>query len=341
MTAPNTGGGTQQLIQTILMIKDLQHKQAAEDLARQQFGLAKAATQEQMLGHVQTLASNLPDPTVLLPHVQSIAATTGLDPQVLQTMFSNAQPTEAVTKAGVVARGAKTAGSALEVPAAYTQIAGEKPGAFQLDALHNLIFQRANQYLTNLPEDQQRQFSAAVAQKVATGQTLGEALTDQIFTALPPEQQTQAIQIGKGLAPSADAVIQGRLGAGKLALDSHIAESESAYRQMQIAAAMAEAQSKLKGESQAKAIDILKAIQNQQQFLSNQSSNLTDTGQMQQNAALNALYKELNAIDPAIGSIFGDPSKGGTGNMPLGAFMTAPGMLPGLIQGFKNSGKKP
>lgn len=320
MTAPS---GAQQLIQTILTIRGLQQQDAAAALAREQFGLAKAATGEQMLGHVGALASSLPNPKVLLPHIESIASRTGLDPETLRTIFSNAAPGEAVTKGAAVARGAAAAGSAIDQPAAYAGLVGAQPGQLEMDDLSKLIFQGAHQYIGALPPEQRKTFNAGVASKVGLGQTLGEALNDEIFSHLPPEQQTDAIRIGKGLAPSAGETIQARLGAGNLALQQNIAASESAYHTMQVTAAMAEANAKLKGKHLDDALTLIKNISDYQQFLTKNSGTFTEEGQVRNNAALNAMYAELQKIDPDVGSLFEpvDIAKPLSATSPFGAFM--------------------
>lgn len=320
MTAPS---GAQQLIQTILTIRGLQQQDATLALAREQFGLTKAATGEQMLGHIGALASSLPDPKVLLPHIDSIAGRTGLDPETLRTIFSSAVPGEAVTKSDVVARGAKAAGPAIEQPAAYAGLVGQQPGQLQMDALSNLIFQGAHQYISGLPPEQRQTFNAGVASKVGMGQTLGEALNDQIFSHLPADQQADAVRIGKGLAPSAGEVIQGRLGAGNLALQQNIAAAEAAYHTMQVTAAMAEAKARLKGADLDKALSLIKNISDYQQFLTKNSGTFTEEGQVHNNAALNAMYKELQAVDPNVGSLFEpvDINKPLSATSPFGAFM--------------------
>lgn len=316
-------GGAQQLIQTILTIRGLQQQDAAAALAREQFGLAKAATGEQMLGHIGALASSLPDPKVLLPHIESIASRTGLDPETLQTIFSNATPTESVTKSKVLARGVESAGTALDQPAAYSNLVGAQPGQLEMDDLNKLIFQGAHQYIGALPPEQRKTFNAGVATKVGMGQTLGEALNDEIFSHLPKDQQAEAIRIGKGLAPNAGEIIQARLGAGNLALQQNVAAANAAYQTMQASAAMAEANARLQGKQKDDAIQLIKQIADFQQFLTKNSGTFTEEGQLQHTASLNAMYKELQKIDPHIGSLYEpvDITKPLSATSPFGAFM--------------------
>lgn len=314
---------SQGLVQTILTIRGLQQQDAAAQLAREQFGLTQAATQEQMLGHLGTLASSLPDPKVLLPHVQELSQRTGLSPDVLTTIFSNAAPSASATTDAAVAAGVKNAGDSIDLPAAFAHLVGQQPGALEQDSLSKVMFQGAHQYLSNLPDDQRQLFNAGVATRLGQGQTLGQALQDQIFAALPKDQQQQAILIGKGLAPSAGEVIQGRLGAAKQALDENAAASNSAYQQMQIEVAKAEAQSKLNGPQLDKALTLIKNIGDFQQYLAKNSGTFTPLGQQQNNASLNAMYEELKSIDPQIGAMF-EPvptDKPLSATSPMGAFL--------------------
>lgn len=320
MTAPS---GAQGLIQTILTIRGLQQQDAAAALAREQFGLAKAATGEQMLGHIGTLASSLPDPTVLLPHVQSIADRTGLDPATLTTIFSNAAPSEGVTKGAVVAKGVKAAGDAINQPAAYSNLVGAQPGGLEQDAFHGLLARQATEWITSQPPEKQQMFKAGIASQLALGKSLGEATIDQTLAMMSPEEQKHIVEIGKGLAPTAGDVIQGRLGAGKLALDQNVAAANAAYQTMQATAAMAEANARLTGKTRDEAQALIKQISDYQQFLTKNSGTFTEEGQVRNNAALNTMYMELKKIDPQIGSLF-EPvpiDKPLSATSPFGAFM--------------------
>lgn len=324
MTAPNTSG-TQSLINTIMMIRQLQAQDFAQQLQtqqqaldRQRLSIAQAAeanteaatksqiasTGEQMLGHLGVLASSLPDPKVLLPHVQDIANRTGLDAETIKTIFENAAPDVAATRNAAIARGVDASGGAIDVPSAYAALTGGGQGATSLDQLHSTIFQGVQGYLQKLPPDQRKLFNAGVLQKIGTGQTLGEALNDQIFATLPPEQQQQAIQIGKGLAPSASEVIQARLGAGQLALQTNAQEVDAAYKTIQGQAALMEAQARLKGAAQEQAVQLIKQLTDYQQFLSKNSSTFTPQGQVEVNGGYNALIDKLSAIDPQVAKNF-------------------------------------
>jgi len=339
MTAPVSG--TRSLISTILTLKQLQQEDAKQQLLRDQLGVTRAATNEQMLGHLGALASSLPDAKVMLPHIESLAKSTGLDPEVLTTIFSNAVPGSDVTKSSVIAKGVKEAGDTINQPAAFSNLVGQQPSELgatgELNDLHKFLFQGAHQYLSSLPPEGKQAFGASVAQKVANGQTVGEALQDQLFAALPQEEQIAAIKIGKGLAPSASEIIQGRLGAARLKIDENIASANAAYQQAQIEAAMAEAQSKLKGTDLSKATELLKSIQVQQQFLTKQASTLTEEGKIQNIATLNSFYKQLRQIDPALGAYFQDVPVA-PGKTPD---LAAPGVGSAIIQTLRNKGGAP
>lgn len=320
MTGPSP---VQSMIGTILQLKRFQLDEEAAALAEKQYGLGRAATTEQVTSGLRALASSVPDPKVFLPHVQELAGRTGLPEDLLNTIFSQSAPSTAVTRDAAVARGAGAAGTSLDASAASTQIAGAQPGELAQDDLQKLLFTGARSHFESLPPEQQQGFNRGVLTRVAKGQTMGEALNDELFAALPKEQQSLAVEIGKGLAPSAGDVIQGRLGTARLKLEENNQAAEAAYRQLQIDAAMAEAKNKLSGSQQSQALEVLKAIQNQQQFLSKNSGTFTEEGQIQQTAALNALYSQLKAIDPHIGGIFEliDPKKPLTATSPFGAFM--------------------
>lgn len=317
MTSPIQG-----MVATIINLKHLQLAQDAQDLAERQFGLSQAATTDQVTTGLRALASSLPDPKVLLPHVQTIAQRTGLPEDLVNTIFSSAAPNVSATRDRAVAQGAAQVGGALDVPAAYAGVVGEQPGGLASDALTQTLMRGAQDYLGKAPPDQQQSFHAGLLTRVAKGQTMGEALNDELFAALPKDEQSLAVQIGKGLAPSAQDIVQNRLGAAGLKIRENELAATSAYQQLQVSAALAEARSKLSGQQQERAIEVLKSIQNQQQFLSKNSGTFTPEGQIQQSAALNALYDELKKIDPEIGGIFQpiDTKTGLTATSPFGAF---------------------
>lgn len=311
MTAPVSG--SQGLIQTILTIKQLQSQEEAQRLAREQLGLSRsefelrqASTGAQLLGSLGQLASALPDAKKLLPHVASIAKRTGLDEATLNTIFSEAVPASDVTKAGVLQRGVAKAGGALEEPTAFANLAGVQPGQLELDDMNKLIFQGAHQWLSNLPDDKKKVFNARVATKLGSGMNLGDALNEEIMMNAPAEIQQQAAMIGARLAPSADAIVQGRLGAGNLALQTRLGEIDGAYKQAQVNVAMEEAKARFKAQPDKlqAATEVIKAISDLQQFQIKNSATLTPEGQEQQNATLNGLIDRLNQIDPELGKNF-------------------------------------
>lgn len=318
MTSPIQG-----MIQTILTIKQIQNQDAARALAERQFGLSEASTTEQVTSGLRALASSLPDPKVLLPHVQQLADRTGLPGDLLTDIFSNAAPSVDTTRSAAVARGARSAGTSLDQPAASVAITGQTPGGLQSDALQEILQRGAQDYYNTLTPERQQGFNAAVLTRVGKGQTMGEALQDELFAALPEDQQQEAIKIGKGLAPSADSVIQGRLGAARLKLEENSQAAESAARQLQLQIAQTEADARLTGTEHDKVINILKAISDQQEFMARNSGTFTPEGQVQQNAALNSFYAELRKIAPSVGAIFEDLplDKTVTATSPFGAFM--------------------
>lgn len=318
MTSPIQG-----MISTIIAIKQIQNQDAARDLAERQFGLAQASNTEQVTSGLRTLASSLPDPKVLLPHVQQFASRTGLPENLLTDILSNAVPGIDVTRGAAVSRGAQGLGTALDRPAATAAIAGTNESGLATDALQSMLTKGAQDFYQQLPPERQQGFHAAVLTRVGKGQSMGEALQDELFAALPPDQQENAVKIGKGLVPSADSTIQARLGAARLKLEENAQAAESAARQLQLQIAMTEADSKLTGAQHDKAINILKAISDQQEFMARNSGTFTPEGQVQQNASLNAFYEELKKIDPHLGSIF-EPlptDKTMTATSPFGAFM--------------------
>src|SRR2546423_800653 len=108
----------QGLIQTIVALRDLQLREAAQQLQEQQLGISRG--QENIAGQnsFQDLLKNMSNPQALSPHLGQFTGTTGLDQPTLAAMIGATPPAEATTRGAAVQRGAQQLGGSQDVVAA-------------------------------------------------------------------------------------------------------------------------------------------------------------------------------------------------------------------------------
>lgn len=320
---------TSQLVQTIFNLRELQQRDEAQRLARQQFGLSQeqfglqkqvsganiAATQESQVSQLAQLLQQTQHPEAMLEHVPELAQKTGYSEGLLKTLVQNVKPSVETTKAGVVSQGAAAAGPDLAQAAAYGSIAGQQPGQLSQDDLHKVLIGEAKQVYGSLPADKKAAFDQGVLQMNATGQHPGEAAVDIAMSHLPPQELKLAAQIGAQLAPGASQDAQLKLGWANYRLQSRQLADESAKWQSQITAGLQEAQMRAKPEQLSKINEILQTLVKHEQDGTQNASTFTPFGKTLHNATTNALLEQLRQaapdiygrIDPKTGKPIGGP----------------------------------
>lgn len=301
MTAP--ASPLQSLFQTIFTLRELQQRDEAARLAREQFGLQTAATQEQMLGHFQGLLANAKDPKALIPHLQEFAKRTGFSQQALQTLTEQAVPSAATQAGASIQEGvAQTGGpgGSLAIPAATTALTGKLPGGLAEDDFNNTIFSGATRFVKDQAPTAFQAFMRGVAQKRATGQSIEDATYDQLVATLPKETLDQAYKVGKGIAPDANHVIQTQLGVQQLMLQRDVSVWENAIKRRQLDLAMMEVNAKVGGERGEKVNQILRSMQEMILTSERMSGTLTEKGTAVNNATYNAWVAQLQQLAPEI-----------------------------------------
>lgn len=296
MTSPVSG-----LINTIVTLQELRLRNQAAKLAQEQFGLTQRSTEEQMLGHLQGLIQNVPQDKrdELAKLIPDFAKHTGYSPESINNLFAATPPSAATTQAGAIAGGAQELAGGLNKTAATVALTQSLPGALASDTLHGDIFNGARSYLSQLAPDQVKDFNAGVLQRLGTGQDLKSASMDQLFFHMPEDIKKQATLIGAQLAPSAEAVVQNRLGAGELALRQNALANDSANQEFMHMIALAEAKAKLSGDAFKTANELIKDRENAVQDFIKNSQTLTEEGLAIKRGQINAYNRQLKALNPA------------------------------------------
>jgi len=303
MTAPG-GSPVQELVRTLFLVKNYQQQQAAAELDRQrfglqqeQFGLQAGATHENQVGALQGILSQMQHPEELLKHKAELAKNTGFSEDLISTLIQNQAPSTETTRAGAVNRGAKVAGSKFDEAATAMATTGQTPGALQGDALHGLMSDQAQRFLSSQPADKQLAFGARVAEKLGSGMTPGQATLDALVDHLTPEEKMQAVKVGKGLAPSASEEDQVRLGYLNAAIQRRHLEAEDALREADLRIQQNAAKNTLSGKAFETANQLLIKRDELLQALMKQNT-LTPEGKASTAAQINAYNKQLKALAP-------------------------------------------
>ena len=338
MTSP-----TQQLVQTIFGLQALRQRDAAEQLAREQFGLEQArfvlqqgqdyraagAQQEQGLALLQSIRQSVTDPSVLMPHIDTLSRATGAPPDVISSIIQGTPTAAATTRNAAVSAGAQEVGPALNAEAYAGALTGENLGANALSGLHAQIFQGAQQFVSKLSPEEQQAFSQRVAERVGSGMTPGDAIADELFTRAPKADQNRAMEIAKGLAPNASAEIQASLARQNLALDISKQQFDESARTLQLDIMKSEAARQAAGkdpETLKKINDLLNEYDQALTEFTKSSTTLTQPGIIQKGQLINAIVDQLQRLSPQ--------QFGPRGSTPLQKF--APGQAPATTSGFLN-----
>jgi hypothetical protein len=338
MTAPYTSP-VSGLIQTIFGLREIQQRDEAQRLAReqlksqqtefgqsfglqqQQAGVANAATHENQVSELSKLFQNSQDPKQFLPHLDELSHNTGFSTDFLKTLINQTLP---ICAAGLTAE---------QQTAATTQnLAGMSPGGIAKDALDAHFIPAARSVYDSLKPDAKANFDKGVLQKVATGQSLREAALDVAFDHLSPADKTQAAKIGAQLAPGASEDAQIRLGWANLRLQDRKITSDSANDLLRIQAMMMEAKNKLKGDQLDKVNQVLKDMSQFEQYLGNSSSTFTAEGKVRNDATLNAYQEQLRQLAP---EIYGPNGTIPLKPLPLDKDMTTTSVFQGILQNLK------
>lgn len=303
----------QGLLQTIIGLRDLQLREAAQELQRKQ-------QQVGAIGQFQQLAQNTSDPSQLSSIIPQFAQTTGLTPDVLNTMLSATPPTTATTRGRAIQQGAKQLGGSQDVAAATTELTGMTPGATARDKLMEHLFGGTSDYYSNLNPQQQQGFHQGILQAVATGQDVGSAAmsmaTADFMGRAPKETRDEIVRIGKGLAPSASEQSQLQLGYAKYRLDARNIESSLAFEDIRTRTALLSAQAQMDKGAFQETNNILdkKAALVESWTKNSGSGTLTPAGMQEFRQTLNSYNAQLRAAAP---QVFGPQ-----GTVPLQDFPT-------------------
>jgi hypothetical protein len=349
MTAPYTSP-VSGLIQTIFGLREIQQRDEAQRLAReqlksqqtefgqsfglqqQQAGVANAATHENQVTELSKLLQQSQDPKQFLPHLEELSHNTGMSQDLLKTLINQTVPSVETTKAGVVSKGAAGLTAEQQTAATTQNLAGMSPGGIAKDALDAHFIPAARSVYDSLKPDAKANFDKGVLQKVATGQSLREAALDVAFDHLSPADKTQAAKIGAQLAPGASEDAQIRLGWANLRLQDRKITSDSANDLLRIQAMMMEAKNKLKGDQLDKVNQVLKDMSQFEQYLGNSSSTFTADGKVRNDATLNAYQEQLRQLAP---EIYGPNGTIPLKPLPLDKDMTTTSVFQGILQNLK------
>lgn len=303
----------QGLIQMIVGLRDLQLREAAQDLQRRQQQIGA-------VGQFQSIAQNTSDPATLSSIIPQFAKVTGLGEDVLGTIARSTPPTTATTKSTAVASGAKQLGGSLDVPAATTELTGMTPGSSARDKLFASLFGATSDYYSNLNPQQQQGFHQGVLQQVATGQDVGSAAmssaTADFMQRAPKETRDQIVEIGKGLAPSASEQSQLQLGYARYRLDMRNIESQLAFEDIRTRSALMAAQNAMDKGAFRETNDLLdkKAALVESWTKNAGQGTLTPAGMEEFKGLVNSYNAQLRAAAPSV--------YGPQGTVPLQDFPT-------------------
>lgn len=332
---------TKDLIQTIVSLRELQQRDEAAQLVRQQFQLQgqefafnQGVTQENLLSGIANLAGTVTDKNALHNLVPFLASRVGTSEDNLHQLINSVPRSTETTKAGVISRGVDKLGAGLEAPAATAAMTGTLPGGLTQDEFQGMLTKSAQTWLAAQTPEQRDALNAQLFSQRALGKSLPEVINDHIYSTLPPEFQKQATLIGMKLAPDASSDLQHQLGTAQVNLEHDRLLEEGKDRDIRLKLAFAEAQQKLDKDK----VSLLgETLQHQATFLQDAAKNgstLTPAGLLQYNATINGFNEQLRRVAP---EIFGrkDPVTGqitgGTVQIPdlplTGGGVGAQGML--------------
>ena len=331
----------QGMIQTIVALRELQQRDAAHKLAREQFGLqqdqsrvANAATQAQIMQQFQGMLGGTQNPQAFLPFAEQFAGNMGYKPEVIQTLIQQMVPTTQTQRSGAsrkAMQNEQTAAIAGEVEAT-----GRGPEANAQGALLAQLFGGAQQQLQGMTPEAQQPLLAGVLQRLATGQSLTDAAIDQNVLRANPAEVTQARRIGMGLAPSAAQVMQDRLGWAGQTLGYHQLVANTAMQELGRRVEMMSASAKLKKDQTEEVDKILVRRDELRQRLMTSGATLTPEGYKDMIRQLNAYAQRLRTADP---TTWGPRGTHPQVDLPLNTEIGATGLFPFLGAHLRNKAR--
>lgn len=330
-----------QMIQTIVALRDLQLREAAQQLTARQLGISEDSSHSENISRFQNLIQGVADPSSLLPYTDQFTRQTGLTPEAVRALITRTPPAAATTTSSALASGAAQLGGSQDVAAATRTLTGMTPGEAATDRLRSDMFGAAGQHYQTLPQEQRDQLSQDIIQGAASGQDVGSAaishITKDFVDRQPQGVRDFIVKVGKGLAPSAEQDAQLQLGWAGFRAQTRYQESQIAMETLRTNAAIAEAQTKLSGKAFDDANNLLTHRDAALQTYLKNSATMTDVGRKTAAQTINSYNEQLRRIAPAI---FGPQ-----GTVPLSDFGVsdtsgetpgATGVAPFLSQYLKN-----
>lgn len=145
------------------------------------------------------------------------------------------------------------------------------------------------------------QFNQRVLERTGSGMSPEEATMSTLFDNAPRVDQIRAMQVAKGLAPSASADQQASIANRQLALDYSRQAFEESARTMQLDISRAEAEARVHGkdpETAKKVIDLLDLYNKSLQAFGKGSTTMTKTGIISTAQGINSIVDELQKLAP-------------------------------------------
>lgn len=323
----------QGIIQTILQMRELQIREAAQRLAEQQIGISTQNAQGGALAGFQSLIQNSANPAAFAPYAGQMAQRTGLPSDFLSTMISQTPASAAATRGRALQSGAEQLGGSQDVAAATQELTGMTPGQAARDRTASAIFEHVPAYLQGLPPEDQQRLSADIVQQLASGQDVGSAAMSRIsadfISRAPQEVRDQIVKIGRGLAPGASEESQLQLGYARYRLDERQTEMQLGFEDLRTQAALREAASKMdKGAFDATSQLVMK----RSEFLTDmarRAATQTLEGRLTDADQLNAFNEQLRQIAP---DLYGPKGTHPLLDLPRDKSVSATGFLPFLSQ---------
>lgn len=310
---------TPQLVQMIVSLRGLQLQEAAQQLQREQMGIAGTSEFQNMLGGSM-------NPEQFSPYVSNFTDRTGLPADVLQTMIAQTPPKVETTRGGAAARGAQAAGQSLDLPTATTALTGMTPGQIPQDALSGILARGAADYYGAMSPQEQKGLHDAVLTKLGTGMDVGSATfaaAQEHFFKSNPSEAARAVEIGRGLAPNASETMQSQLGFANLRAQMRYQEGMLANETLRTQLALREGKSKLDGAAFTAADQLLEKRDALLQYLGKNSATVTKEGMQTFIEQLNGYNQQLRTIAPGV---FGPGGSAPLADFPKGGSVGAQGL---------------
>ena len=320
MTAPvQPHSNIEPLIRTIVSLRELQQRDEAAQLARQEFGLRVEMSQDEAQQHLQDLLKNSADPQSFLKYAPIFASASGKPQDFIENIINQAAPSiPAIT----AKKAAAAAGTIPDAAVASRTFLGALPGAVTEDALQGRIYQGASDALSAMSPAKRDTFNQGVAQRLGTGQTLREASMDEMWGALPDTEKKQWLEIAGGILPNASQAAQTRLAQAEYLARVEQMKNEAAYQGLHMEILRAEAKSKLDKAGQDEVDKVLKDIESLHSNAQRNAASRTQVDQVIDNSMYNSLVDRLWKIAP---EIYGEHGTAPMPKIPINSKFGEPG----------------